>query len=136
MTGTRRESASWAQSKKATASADARCSDSRKRSRFTTAGGGAATAISLADTRLVLDRLHASTVAQIAGSDTSSTGDADDVRSSLYRHLGEIEAAQQRIADGSYGVCFGCGWPIPVARLRANPYARHCLSCEMWLPTR
>lgn len=145
MTGTRRESVQWAQSKRVTASVEASYSDSRKRSRFTSAGGGAASPISLTSIRLVLDELHASTVAQGASSHTSGADDADrfagevpsgdDVKSSLYGHLDEIEAAQQRIADGTYGMCFGCGRPIPVARLRANPYTRHCPSCEMRLPS-
>jgi len=118
-------------------------SDSRKRSRFTTAGGGAATAITLTSISLVLDKFHASTAAQIADAHTSGTPDdvdrlsggmpPSDDTSSLYRQLDEIEAAQQRIADGTYGVCFGCGRPIPVSRLRASPYARHCLPCEMRL---
>lgn len=34
-----------------------------------------------------------------------------------------INAALQRIADGTYGICEVCGEPIPEARLRAMPTA-------------
>jgi DnaK suppressor protein len=120
-------------------------SDSRKRSRFTTAGGAAVTAIPLADFCLVLDELHASTASQLSVMNNTTgsaqipdhlAGDApssDDNRSALVRRLAEIEAAKQRIADGSYGVCFGCGRLIPAGRLKAIPYTRYCLACEMRL---
>ncbi len=39
----------------------------------------------------------------------------------------EIDAALQRIADGTYGVCLGTHKPIPKARLRAKPWARYCI---------
>ena len=38
--------------------------------------------------------------------------------------LVEVEAALQRIADGSYGIGESSGRPISVARLRAVPWAR------------
>lgn len=44
--------------------------------------------------------------------------------------LQEIDAAIQRIRDGSYGLCECCGKKIPQARLRALPYARLCLKCR------
>lgn len=34
-----------------------------------------------------------------------------------------IDAALQRIADGTYGTCEVCGRPIPEGRLRAVPTA-------------
>ena len=43
--------------------------------------------------------------------------------------LAEIEAALRRIADGSYGLCEGCGDGLEVGRLRALPWARRCLRC-------
>ena len=45
------------------------------------------------------------------------------------RTLAELEAAQQRLAAGTYRVCEGCGGPIPTERLRARVEARHCVSC-------
>jgi len=43
--------------------------------------------------------------------------------------LAELDAAEQRIADGSYGVCAACGRPIAPARLEARPEARTCIGC-------
>jgi DnaK suppressor protein len=45
------------------------------------------------------------------------------------RHLQEIEAALERVEDGSYGLCERCGDPIPEARLEARPVARTCVGC-------
>jgi RNA polymerase-binding transcription factor DksA len=44
--------------------------------------------------------------------------------------LTELNAAQQRLAAGTYGVCEACGRPIPAERLLARPEARHCVPCS------
>ena len=41
--------------------------------------------------------------------------------------LTEIERAEQKIADGTYGSCDVCGDDIAPARLEARPWANHCL---------
>jgi RNA polymerase-binding protein DksA len=41
--------------------------------------------------------------------------------------LVEIDAALQRIEDGTYGICEGCGKPIGAERLSAIPWARLCI---------
>lgn len=41
--------------------------------------------------------------------------------------LAEIERAEQKIADGTYGSCDLCGDDIAPARLEARPWANHCL---------
>ena len=41
--------------------------------------------------------------------------------------LAEVEAALQRISDGSYGVCEVCGQPIADGRLEARPWTPFCL---------
>jgi DnaK suppressor protein len=47
------------------------------------------------------------------------------------RHvLQEIDAAEQRLSTGTFGVCEACARPIPLARLRALPMARLCIACE------
>ena len=47
------------------------------------------------------------------------------------RHeLDEIQAATARLETGSFGVCETCGDAIPLLRLRAMPWARHCLACQ------
>jgi len=43
------------------------------------------------------------------------------------RILHEIDAALQRIQDGTYGICEGTGEPIPRPRLEAQPWARYCV---------
>jgi RNA polymerase-binding protein DksA len=44
--------------------------------------------------------------------------------------LSEIDAALQRIEDGTYGTCVNCGEEIPLARLEANPWASLCIDCK------
>ena len=43
--------------------------------------------------------------------------------------LREIDAALQRIEDGSYGDCARCEEPIDPRRLDADPTARLCIDC-------
>lgn len=43
--------------------------------------------------------------------------------------LSEIEAAIERLAAGTYGVCEQCGQPIATVRLEARPAARTCIEC-------
>lgn len=45
------------------------------------------------------------------------------------RHLDEIDAALQRVASGTYGVCLGCSRPIVPERLEVRPTAARCVSC-------
>lgn len=45
--------------------------------------------------------------------------------------LDEIDAAQARLAAGTFGVCEGCGKAIPLTRLRALPTARACVPCQL-----
>jgi RNA polymerase-binding transcription factor DksA len=46
------------------------------------------------------------------------------------RELSEIQAALDRIAAGTYGVCEICGHAIGRDRLRALPEVRRCVSCS------
>lgn len=46
------------------------------------------------------------------------------------RELAQIENALERIRSGSYGVCEITGKPIPMARLRALPYATLCIEAQ------
>ena len=43
--------------------------------------------------------------------------------------LGHIEAALERIEDGTFGKCEECGAPIPKARLSVIPYATFGVKC-------
>lgn len=48
----------------------------------------------------------------------------------IRRVLTEIKAAEERVADGTYGACQDCGTRIPVERLEILPYVRYCVSCQ------
>lgn len=41
-----------------------------------------------------------------------------------------LDAARERIADGSYGTCTRCGQDIGFERLRASPGAERCIQCQ------
>ena len=43
--------------------------------------------------------------------------------------LSELDAAQERLRTGRYGVCERCGREIPADRLEAQPAARLCVAC-------
>jgi len=44
--------------------------------------------------------------------------------------LQQVEAALQRLEDGTYGRCERCGQPINPERLEALPYATLCINCR------
>ena len=44
--------------------------------------------------------------------------------------LRSLEAARNRLAEGSYGVCADCGGDIGFERLRATPAAVRCIQCQ------
>ena len=49
------------------------------------------------------------------------------VTSQAREHLAEVDAALERVAAGTYGVCEVCGEQINEARLEARPTARTCV---------
>lgn len=46
------------------------------------------------------------------------------------RMLEAINAALERIREGSFGKCEDCGTEIPKARLDSLPFALRCVACE------
>lgn len=44
--------------------------------------------------------------------------------------LRNIEAALQRIREGTFGRCMSCGGDIQIARLRAMPFSAYCRDCQ------
>ncbi len=71
----------------------------------------------------VQDDIDASQSAAIAAVD----------RAEAERDLAElalIEAAEQRLVDGTYGYCLACGEAIPLPRLQAHPTATRCTECQ------
>ena len=41
--------------------------------------------------------------------------------------MAEVERAEQKVRDGTYGQCDVCGTPIPDERLEARPSATRCM---------
>jgi DnaK suppressor protein len=41
-----------------------------------------------------------------------------------------IDAAYERVANGSFGACVDCADPIAADRLRINPEAARCEACQ------
>jgi DnaK suppressor protein len=46
---------------------------------------------------------------------------------SIDEQLKEVDAAFERLENGTYGNCEACGRPIEPARLEQRPFARFCL---------
>ena len=45
------------------------------------------------------------------------------------RELARIEYAMERMHEGQFGICEGCGEPISAKRLEAVPWAKFCIPC-------
>lgn len=46
------------------------------------------------------------------------------------RLLAEIDAALQRIEEGTFGICGTCGQQVGEERLEAVPYTTQCIDCK------
>jgi len=42
----------------------------------------------------------------------------------------QVEHALEKLREGTYGICEGCGRRIPEARLRYQPAATRCVECQ------
>jgi DnaK suppressor protein len=49
---------------------------------------------------------------------------------SMLLKIDEIDAALDRMADGTFGRCTNCGVAIPVERLTIRPFAVGCVACQ------
>jgi DnaK suppressor protein len=45
------------------------------------------------------------------------------------RRITDLDEALGRLDAGGYGICEGCGRPIPAERLAVRPSARTCVGC-------
>ncbi|ARU27316.1 TraR/DksA C4-type zinc finger protein [Cellvibrio sp. PSBB006] len=54
---------------------------------------------------------------------------AQGTQSRRTQELARIDAALQRIANGSYGRCVQCNEDIDMRRLETNPSITHCSQC-------
>ncbi len=72
-------------------------------------------------------------IAPDSGDESVATLMADLDQADLTRDLEElraIDAAWQRIKDGSYGICVDCGSDVGYERLKANPAAARDVRCQ------
>lgn len=46
------------------------------------------------------------------------------------RQLKDVREALARLKDPEFGYCEECGEPIALARLKANPLAIYCITCQ------
>jgi DnaK suppressor protein len=67
------------------------------------------------------------------GTDNFDREFALNLMSSEQDILYEIDGALRRIEDGTYGICEMTGEPIERERLKAIPYARHCIKAQQEL---
>jgi RNA polymerase-binding transcription factor DksA len=42
----------------------------------------------------------------------------------------QVERALERVREGAYGICEGCGHRIPADRLKFQPSATRCVGCQ------
>ena len=67
----------------------------------------------------------------VHGWKASREGGADlAVLQAIDRTLRQIDAALARLHAGGYGACSSCSEAIPLARLRALPFATQCVPCQ------
>jgi DnaK suppressor protein len=52
------------------------------------------------------------------------------LRDRANQHLELVDAALTRLDAGAFGTCLRCGRPIAPERLRALPWAGHCIECQ------
>jgi DnaK suppressor protein len=44
--------------------------------------------------------------------------------------LKEVQAAMNRVEEGTYGICLRCDEEIPEKRMKAVPWAAYCVGCQ------
>jgi DnaK suppressor protein len=52
------------------------------------------------------------------------------VENTLEKRLQDIIGALERMENGTYGICENCQKEISIERLKANPAAKTCISCN------
>lgn len=102
----------------------------------TTRSDSAAERMSAHEARQRLEHERNSRLEQMRAIEESAGGgqESEDLlnaqKSTLKQALKDIEAAFERLENGSYGNCENCSKPIPVERLEILPYARCCVPCQ------
>ncbi|MFO7299143.1 MAG: TraR/DksA C4-type zinc finger protein [Actinomycetes bacterium] len=65
-----------------------------------------------------------------AGAVTAERTEVLGLVESLKSQVDDIDRALERIEEGLYGICAGCGNEIPPARLEAIPATILCVDCK------
>lgn len=77
---------------------------------------------------------HAREVLQQDGDDQPQREGEREVDMALndleLRELGEVSNALRRLASSQFGLCTDCDSEIPFDRLKVEPWALRCVSCE------
>jgi RNA polymerase-binding transcription factor len=60
---------------------------------------------------------------------TAERSEAEALVASLRETLEEVQRALDKLDEGTYGRCEGCGREIDPLRLDAKPAARYCIDC-------
>jgi len=50
--------------------------------------------------------------------------------STCVKRFRKINEALRRLDGGTFGICVACSQPIPGERLKAIPFANHCVNCK------
>jgi len=93
----------------------------------------------MADSALRVDRSDLSSMPLHLADMGTDTYEQDFTLSLMERDeeaLELIEAALERITEGTYGTCLECSTKIAKARLNALPYAPLCIDCASQLEKR
>ncbi|MEL0081856.1 MAG: TraR/DksA C4-type zinc finger protein [Gammaproteobacteria bacterium] len=54
----------------------------------------------------------------------------EDQIQQLFEQMNQVAQAQQRLQEGSYGICSNCAAPISPSRLQLLPETPFCLPCQ------
>jgi len=78
---------------------------------------------------------HAEQVGEVGsmGDEAAARLLRDISEAEVLRDIGEVRditAAEQRIAEGRYGLCTDCAAPVGYERLKAYPSAKRCMPCQ------
>ena len=93
----------------------------------------------LAERAHLTEELHATIEApdqMTYGSQAAAASQVFDQQRSLAlrerasQQLALVDAALERIDEGTFGRCVRCGRQIPAERLEALPWAAHCIECQ------
>lgn len=65
------------------------------------------------------------------GAETAEKESLNQLASRQMKFIQQLENAQTRIKNGTYGVCIGTGKLIPKDRLRAVPHTQHSIEAKL-----